>query len=155
MGQGQPGPQFNRKELVVLLDDIRAQEEYKNSPFLPVYEVLIHSFIHPKDPSNPASISTGLLTGGEPLWGFTIGEGYGHGELYYFVYDTKVVDHRPDGTWVVEFLDLKLAKAQIAVQGYKPDLTKMLDSSTKIFGGYTKFNSGMVHRVGNFCPRSA
>jgi hypothetical protein len=150
MGQGHFGPQFDRKEFDVLIKDMKKQDEYVNSPFLPVHEVLIHSFIHPKDSSNPASISTGVLTGGEPLWAFTIGEGYGHGELYYFVYDTKVVDHRPDGTWVVEFLDLKLAKAQIAVDGYKPDLKKMLDSSIKLFGGYTKFTSGMVHRAGKF-----
>jgi hypothetical protein len=148
MGQAQIAPIFNRKEFKDLINDMKAQDEYKDSPLLPVHEVLLHSFIHPKDTSNPASISTGLLTGGEPLWGFTVGEGHGHGELYYFVFDTKVIDHRADGTWVVELLDLKLAKAQIAADGYKPDLKKMLESSIRIFGGYTKFTSGMIHRTG-------
>lgn len=79
-----------------------------------------------------------------------MGEAYGHGELYYFVYDTKVIDHREDGTWVVEHKDIVLVKAQIAVDGYKPELKDMLKSAIRVFGGYTKFTPGMIHRAGTY-----
>ena len=141
------GPYFDREDFRKIITDMKQQEEYVNAPLVPVYEVLIHSFIHPKDSSNPASISTGVLTGGDPLWAFTVGEQYGHGELYYFVYDTKVIDHREDRTWVVEHKDIVLVKAQIAVEGYKPELKDMLRSAIRIFGGYTKFTPAMIHHA--------
>src|SRR5438552_1557236 len=150
MGSGSSipwGPYFERKDFKDIIDDMKEQEEYIKTPLTPVHEVLIHTFIHPKDPSNPASITTGVLTGGEPLWAFTVGEQYGHGELYYYVYDTKVIDHREDGTWVVEHANVVLVKAQIAVEGYKPELKDMLRSSMRVFGGYTKFTPGMIHRA--------
>lgn len=147
MGNLPSGPAFERKEFEHLISDMKRREEYITSPFRPVHEVLIHSFLHPKDSSNPLSISSGVLTGGSPLWGFWVDDGTGHGDLYYYVYDTRIIEHREDGTWVVEHKDLTLAKAQLAVKGYIPDLKRMVDSAIKFFGGYTKFTPAMIHRA--------
>jgi len=152
MGQVPSGPYFERKEFQDMIDDMKKQEEYINSPLRPVHELVVHSFIHPKDTSNPVSISTGVLTGGDPLWAFTIDDGTGYGDLYYYVYDTKVIEHREDGTWVVEHKDFVLVKAQIGVQGYCPNLKNMVDSAPKFFAGYTRFTPGMVHRACMFFP---
>jgi hypothetical protein len=147
MGQIPSGPFFERREFEDLIEDMKKQDEYIKSPLKPVHEVLVHSFIHPKDAKDPASISTGVLTGGQSLWAFTIDNAYGAGDLFYFVYDTKVIDHREDKTWVVEHKDLVLVKAQIGAKGYVPDLKSMVDNSTKFFAGYTKFTPGMIHRA--------
>jgi hypothetical protein len=141
------GPVYEDQELEKLVNNMRKEDEYVNARFRPVQEVLIHSFIHPKDSSNPNSISSGVLTGGDPLWAFTVDEEFGHGELYYYVYDTKVIEYRVDGTWVVEHTDLVLVKAQIGVDGYIPKLNDLLDSAIRVFGGYTKFTPAMIHRV--------
>jgi len=147
MGQLPSGPYFEREEFKAIIDDMKAQEEYRISPFRPVHEVIIKSFIHPKNPNNAATISTGVLTGGNPLYAFVVGDGQGYGDLWYYVYDTRVIEHREDGTWVVEHKDLVLVKAQLGVGGYVPDLKKMVDSATKTFAGYTKFTPGMIHRA--------
>ena len=149
MGQLPSGPYFEREEFKAIIDDMKAQEEYRISPFRPVHEVVVHSFIHPKNPNDPASISTGVLTGANPLYAFVVGDGQGYGDLWYYVYDTRVIEHREDGTWVVEHRDLVLVKAQLGVGGYVPDLKKMVDSATKTFAGYTKFTPGMIHRACN------
>jgi hypothetical protein len=150
MGQLPCGPYFERKDFKELIDDMKKQDEYLNSPLRPVFEVAVHSFIHPKNPSNPASISTGVLTGGAPLWGFVVDDGTGYGDLYYYVYDTRVIEHREDSTWVVEHKDLVLVKAQLAVQGYIPNLKNMFDSAPKFLGGYTRFSPAMIHRACTF-----
>jgi hypothetical protein len=147
MGNLPSGPYFERKEFKELIDDMKKQEEYIKAPIRAVHELVVHSFIYPKNSSNPASISTGVLTGGDPLWAFKVDDGSGYGNLYYYVYNTKVIEHREDGTWVVEHKDLVLAKAQIAVQGYTPDLKNMVDSAAKFFAGYTKFTYGMIHHA--------
>ena|ERR1700736_2581590 len=144
---GYQGPQILVKDLCEFMEVIRNEDEYKSSPLRPVHEVLIHSFVHPKETTNPLSISSGVLTGGYPLWAFTVGEQHGQGDLYYYVYDTKVTDHRSDGTWVVEHTDLVLVKAQIGLEGYKPNLRDMLNSAIRVFGGYTKFTPSMIHRL--------
>jgi hypothetical protein len=141
------GPQCEDPELEKLIENLKKEDEYVNAPFRPVQEVLIHSFIYPKDSSNPASITSGVLTGGDPLWAFTVDEEFGRGELYYYVYDTKVIEYRVDGTWVVEHTDLVLVKAQIGVDGYIPKLNDLLGSAIRVFGGYTKFTPAMIHRV--------
>ena len=147
MGNLPSGPYFERKEFQAMIEDMKKQEEYITSPLRAVHEVIVHSFIHPKDPTNPSSISTGVLTGGDPLWAFTVDDGTGYGDLYYYVFDTKVIEHREDGIWVVEHKDLVLAKAQLGVSGYTPNLKNMYDSAAKFFGGYTKFTPGMIHRA--------
>jgi hypothetical protein len=147
MGNIPSGPYFQRDEFRDLIEDMKKQDEYLNSPLRPVHELVVHSFIHPKNPSSPSSISTGVLTGGAALWAFKIENGIGFGDLYYYVYDTKVIEHREDGTWIVEHKDLVLAKAQIGVEGYTPNLKEMVDSAPKFFAGYTKFTPGMIHHA--------
>jgi hypothetical protein len=134
--------------LKAFIEAIKEEDEYANTITLrPVREVIVHSFIHPKDPSNPNSITTGLLTGGYPLWGFIVDGDYETAELFYYVYDTKIVEHRVDGTWVVEHTDLTLVKAQIGVEGYHPELKEMLRKSYFLHAGYTKFSDGLIHRA--------
>jgi hypothetical protein len=148
MGQLPSGPYFARKDFETFVNDMKKEEEYLLSPLRPVHEVLLPSFIHPRNPNKPTTISMGLLTGGSPLWGFCIDDGTGYGDLYYFVYDTKIIEHREDGTWCVEFEGVKLMKAQLGVPGYVPNLKEMFDSAIKVFGGYTKFTPGMIWRAG-------
>jgi hypothetical protein len=141
------GPVIECEDLLKFVTNMKQEDEYKNARLKPVQEILLHSFIHPKDDDNPVSITSGVLTGGDPLWAFTVDEQNGQGDLYYYVYDTKVMDHRVDGTWVVEHLDFVLVKAQIGVEGYLPKMKTMLDSAIRIHGGYTKFTPAMIHRI--------
>ena len=147
MGNIPSGPFFQRQEFQNVIEDMKSQPEYITAPLRGVHELLVRSFIFPKDPSNPASISTGVLTGGDLLWAFSVDNGSGYGDLYCYVYDTKVIDHREDGTWVVEHKDFALVKAQLSVEGYTPNLKKMYDLAPKFFAGYTKFTPGMIHRA--------
>lgn len=153
MGQLPSGPYFERKDFENLINDMKKQEEYLLSPLRPVHEVLLPSFIHRRNPTKPTTISMGLLTGGSPLWGFHVDDGTGYGDLYYFVYSTKIIEHREDGTWCVEFDGVSLMKAQLRVPGYVPNLKEMYDSATKVFAGYTKFTPGMIWRAGMFISR--
>lgn len=66
------------------------------------------------------------------------------------MYSTKIIEHREDGTWCVEFDGVSLMKAQLRVPGYVPNLKEMYDSATKVFAGYTKFTPGMIWRAGMF-----
>ena len=142
------GSPIYRKECLDEMAYLRKQLDDEPSPRLrSVHEVAVHSFIHPKDMRNPASISTGVLTGGSYLWAFVVDLGTSHGDMYYYVYDTKVIEYREDSTWVVEHTDLVLVKAQIAVHGYIPDLKEMVESAPKFFGGYTRFTPAMIHRA--------
>lgn len=128
---------------------ITQQAKDAKGPLLPVHEVLIKSFIHPGDPSKPSRISTGVLTGGKPLWAFTVDERGGHGDLYYFAYDNEVRDRWSDGTRVINLMGLVLVKAQIEVEGTMPALKDMLRSAVRVFGGYTRFTSAIIHGTGH------
>jgi hypothetical protein len=140
-------PYYDRKEFEDAIQELRNQEEYTKSSRKKVYEVLVSSFIHPKDSSNPSSISSGLLTGPQRVWAFTVENGLGGEDLYYYVYDTRLIDHRPDKTWVVEHTGLTLVKAQVGLKGYIPDLQKMLSEAPKFVGGYTRLTSAMIRRA--------
>jgi hypothetical protein len=138
---------YERKAFEEELQDLRQQLDAEPSQLHSVHELVVHSFIHPKDPENPASISTGVLTGDQYLWAFMVDLGAGHGDMYYYVYDTKVIEHKEDSTWVVEHRDVVLVKAQIGVHGYTPHLKEMVEAAPKFFGGYTRFTPAMIHRA--------
>ena len=141
-------PNFLRNDFQTKLTAIKSQQTAINAPLLPIHELLITGFLRPRDPTNPNTISTGVLTSGKRLWAFTVNERRAKGDLYYFVYDTRTTDRWSDGTRVIEMLDLVLVKAQIGVEGYEPELSGLLRSATRVFGGYTRFTSGMIHTVG-------
>jgi hypothetical protein len=117
-------------------------------PLLPVYEVLIGSFVHRGGSVVRNCPAFGVLTGGNPLHCFTVDERHGRGDLYYFVYDASVTRQSRQGKRSVSVLDLVLVKAQIGLEGYIPNLNSTLDSTVRLFAGYTRFTSSMIHRTG-------
>jgi hypothetical protein len=136
-------------ELLAEIAEMKSQEEYKISRPQLVHQLLIHTFIRPKDPNGPSSFSSGVLTGDYPLRAFTVTSAFGEKDLYFFVYDTKVVGSRKDGTRLVEPQDMVLMKAQVGLEGCVPDLKQMVRTSEKQFRGFTKFTPNMIHRAGN------
>ena len=136
-------------ELLAIIAEMKTQEEYKISRPQPVHQLSIRTFIRPKDTSDPSSFSTGVLTGDNPLCAFTVTSAFGEKDLYFFVYDTKVIESRKDGTRLVEPQDMVLMKAQVGLEGCVPDLKEMVKSAEKKFRGFTKFTPAMIHRAGN------
>lgn len=122
-------------------------ETQEPAPLREVHEVLLPSFIRPKTPSKPASHTTGILTGGTPLAAFLIDDGTGYGDLWYFVYDLFAIEHREDGTWLVQFQDISLKKLGVREEGYIPNLKEMCDVAEKKTCGYTNFTDEILYRA--------
>src|SRR5271154_6152418 len=122
-------------------------ETQEPAPLREVREILLPSFIRPKNQSKPASHTTGILTGETRLAAFLIDDGTGYGDLRYFVYDLSAIEHREDGTWVVQFQDISLKKLGVREEGYIPNLKEMCDVAEKKTGGYTNFTDEKLYRA--------
>jgi hypothetical protein len=141
-------PNFQRRDFQDKFAQIKLHLK-KDTPLFPVHEFVAMDFLYPRDPTNPLSISSGVLTGGKRLWTFHVSESHTAGSLYYFVFDARVINRFTDGTTVIELLDVALAKAQLGVDGYLSNLERMYRTSKlKVFGGYTRFTPSMIHATG-------
>jgi len=143
---------MSHENLSRLVREYKSQLKDISAPLLPVYEVLLTSFVYPGRSLMETNPSLGVLTGGNPLHCFTVDEHHRKGDLYYFVYDASVISQSKQGKRFMMLLDLVLVKAQIGLEGYLPSLYVTLDSAVRIFAGYTRFTSSMIHRTGILSP---